>query len=250
MDFKLIFTLLFIVALQGCNSKNEKPAMEKMSNGSYVLAEGNLRVGIDPELGGRIFSVQIDGKELLLQSRPGLLNWGSTLWPAPQSRWNWPPPAAIQLGKYASKIQGDKLILESPTDTTFGFRAIKTFSFDKEKSGLTIEYTFINDADSAQHVGPWEISCVPAEGIVFFPLGAEPANSSGNLAIEQVGGIALLRYDPNIPAPPQKLYNNATEGWLAHVNEDQVLFVKSFAKFPQKIWPLVREMWRCMSIKN
>lgn len=224
--------ILLIASQLSCKSKKQQQMINKTEDGKYSLSRGNLTLIIDPNLGARVISAKFNNHEILLQERDDLVNWGSTLWPAPQSRWNWPPPAAMHIGLYASKIQGNRLVLESETDTTFGLRTIKTFSFDDLESALAIEYQIFNDSDSAQSVGLWEISCVPGSGIVFFPFGEIPGNTVNNLDLDIVDGIGILKYEPEKFEPWHKVFNNAAEGWLAHVNDDNILFIKSFEKVP------------------
>ena len=223
--------MISLIAIQlGCVSKKQQMMIDKTKGGAYVLSHGNIAITINPNLGARVTSAKLDNAEILLQERDDLVNWGATFWPAPQSRWNWPPPAAIHTGKYVSKIQGEKLIMESESDTTFGLRAIKTFAFGSEENSVSIAYQIFNDSDSAQKVGPWEISCVPAGGIVFFPLGTIPENTQSNMTMENVDGIGWFRFEADKLQPWQKIFNNASEGWLAHVTKGGVLFIKSFDK--------------------
>jgi hypothetical protein len=226
---KLLASLIFLVS---CTTMQQKESIEQLPNGNFSLKYDHISIEIDPDLGGRVISAKLDDQELLLQERKELLNWGSTFWLAPQKLWNWPPPAAIHLGSYTAKIHGDSLKLTSEIDEQFACRVSKTFLFNEDRNCLEIEYRIINEADTALEVGPWEITVVPAKGAkVFFARGEEPIGANSNLVFEDKEGIAWFDYDDAALMDAQKIYNNATQGWLAHINGD-MLFVKSFDIIP------------------
>ncbi len=226
------------ISLFACSSK-KSTSISQLANGQYSISHDSLSFLIDPNVGGRVLSAKFNEKELLLQPREELLNYGATLWPAPQSIWNWPPPYAIHYGPYASEIIDNKLILTSETDAKTGLGTSKTFGFNDSKGCLEITYTFLNATDSIISVGPWEIVCVPAIGSkVFFPMGSTPENADTTFTFEKQDGIGWFDYDPEKLDENQKLFNNASEGWLAHINADGLLFVKTFDKIPaEKLAP-------------
>ncbi|MDZ7608473.1 MAG: DUF4380 domain-containing protein [Cyclobacteriaceae bacterium] len=214
-------------------STERRPAVTQLENGLFSISHENVSFLINPAIGARVISAKVGQKELLLQERNELLNWGATFWPAPQRDWNWPPPQAFQYGEYVPEIKGNRLILTGATDPKLGLRVVKTFSFDEVKNCLEIEYQIINESDSVANVGPWEIVCVPAAGSkVFLSLGAEPENVNSSLAFENHAGIGWFDHDSADLLPNQKLFNNTPEGWLAHINRDGILFIKTFEVIP------------------
>jgi len=226
------FLFLFIAMINGtCISVNNAHIIQ-LQNGHYLLRSGNLAIEVDPGLGARIISAKLDDDELLLQKRDGLLNWGSTFWLGPQSLWNWPPPEAIQLGKYAAEIQEGKLLLTSDIEQQFGYRVVKKLSLNDGNS-LNIEYQIINETDSAQQIGPWEITVVPAEGaMVFFPTGAIPDATNSTIEFNEKDGVARFEYNEQELQEVQKIFRNPSEGWLAHINKSNTLLVKKFDVIP------------------
>jgi len=232
MIFRLsIFIALSVIFLM--NTSNKQTSITKLDNGIYSIESKNQSFLIDPNLGARVLSAKVNGKELLLQKRDFLVNWGATFWPAPQTNWNWPPPYAFQYGKYLPEIQEARLVLTGEVDPKIGLRAVKTFSFDEVKNCLEIEYHIINESDSLAHVGPWEIVCVPADGSkVFLQLGATPENVKSSLAFESHDGIGWFDYDSADLLPDQKLFTNTPEGWLAYINREGILFIKTFEVIP------------------
>jgi hypothetical protein len=216
-----------------CTSMKDQEILQQLSNGNFSINHGNVSYEIDPDLGARIISAKIDGNELLLQERKGLVNWGSTFWLAPQILWNWPPPEALHEGKYRAKIDGDHMRFVSEVDNKFGVRAKKDFFYNERKKCLEIQYTVINESDSAVQFGPWEVTVVPAIGAsVFFALGKSPEKTNSNLIFQNHEGIGWYSYDHEKASEWHKTFNNTAEGWLAHINADKTLFVKKFDVIP------------------
>lgn len=229
MKIRLFIFLIPVLGMVAYNTVYGQNMIKELPNGHHSLMHKNIAFEIDPDLGARIISAKIDENEVLLQERDGLQNWGSTFWPSPQSQWNWPPPREIHLGKYTADIHGAKLKLQSETDLDLGISVIKWYSFNEQQNCLEIEYQIKNDTDSSMQIGPWEIVCVPAENSnVFFPLGESPENVQSTLEFEDIDGIGWFEYNPDVLAGSQKIFNNAKEGWLAYINENNTLFVKSF----------------------
>jgi len=232
MIFRLsIFSALSVFFLM--NTSNKQTSIVKLDNGFYSIEYNDQSFMIDPNLGARVLSAKINGKELLLQKRDLLVNWGATFWPAPQSRWNWPPPNAFQRGKFVPEVKQNQLILTGEVDPKIGLRAVKIFSFDEAKNCLEIEYQIINESESDANVGPWEIVCVPADGSkVFLQLGTTPENVKSSLAFDNLHGIGWFDYDAADLLPDQKLFTNTPEGWLAYINPEGILFIKTFEVVP------------------
>lgn len=232
MRIKKLGLLVSLIFLVSCTTMKQKGGIDQLPNGHFSLKYDHVSIEIDPDLGGRVISAKLDDQELLLQEREDLVNWGSTFWLAPQELWNWPPPPAIHLGSYAATIHGDSLILTSEIDEQFTCQVSKFFHFNEDRNCLEIDYQIINKGDTILEIGPWEISVVPAKGAkVFFARGEEPSGANSNLVFEDKDAIAWFDYESAELMDAQKIYNNATQGWLAHINGD-MLFVKSFEIIP------------------
>jgi hypothetical protein len=228
------FGFLFLsLYLMSCTPEQKAITIEPSENGLFSMRYKDISLLIDPKLGGRVLSARFEGQEILLQKREKLLNWGSTFWPSPQSRWNWPPPYAIHFGAYQSEIKDDKLVLLSEIDPEMGLRVKKVFSFHENGKCIAINYEIENATDSIVSVGPWEVTCVPAVGSkVFFNLGASPENVVSTLEFHDLGGIGWFDFDKDEIAGNLKMFSNTPEGWLAHINQNRVLFVKVFDVIP------------------
>jgi hypothetical protein len=219
---------IFIFTALSCDQK-QKGMINKLDKGKYGLSHGMMSIIIDAEAGGRVTSAQSDGKEVLLQHRDGLLNWGSTFWPAPQSIWKWPPPKSIFSNPYKVEVSEDKLVLESGIDPKYRLSARKEFQINKQQNCLEITYYLKNESDESMSVGPWEISCAKGTGgKIFFMNGEVPKGTTNNFNFPVVDGVAWLDYDKAELEEKQKHFNNSNEGWLAYISDRNVLFVKSF----------------------
>ena len=100
---------------------------------------------------------------------------------------------------------------------------------------MEIHHKIINESDSVQRYGPWEVTVVPAEGArVFFSLGEEPENTKSNLWYDDQDEIGWFSDDHAKSEAWHKTFNNATEGWLAYIYSDRTLFIKSFTLIHSK----------------
>ena len=206
-----------------------------LQDGQYLIRSGNISFVVSPNLGARIISAKIDREEILLQERGDLLNWGSTFWLAPQSLWNWPPPEAIHLGKYKTEILGDTLILSSGIDPQFGLRVTKNLHYNDNDNCMEICYEVKNETDSAMQIGPWEVTVVPAEGAkVFYPSGVEPKDVNSNIQFDEVDAVEWFEYLPEKLDDWHKIFRIPKEGWMAHINDDRTLLVKTFETVSNK----------------
>ena len=97
--------LLFTNIYCGYNKLNEI----KCANGVCSVKKNSLELKIDSNIGGRITSFSLDGYEFIVQKEEKLEAFGSTIWPSPQSLWNWPPIKIIDREKY-SLIESDSVV--------------------------------------------------------------------------------------------------------------------------------------------
>lgn len=196
----------------------------------YSFRFADTVFAVDAAEGARIITFSLGGHNLLTAAKDANdVNWGSTLWPSPQSDWSWPPPAEIDSGAYTASLAGATLTLSSATASALGLSVTKTFTVDSLAGVVNIEYRISNRGTRSRSVAPWEVSRVAAGGLTFFPLG-EGAPSKGSpalLPLELSGGVAWLAYDASAVTEAQKALADGSEGWLAHVM-DHLLLVKAF----------------------
>jgi hypothetical protein len=204
----------------------------KQKDGKVFLSSKGVYFEVDPSAGGRISSFKLHGKEVLyVDTANKNNNWGSTFWPAPQSRWGWPPPDTLDSKPYSLEIKGSQFIVKSKKmkgNPSCGF--VKTFSFNSKDTSIVVNYGMVNNSQKANQMAPWQIARVPSGGISFFPSGKTEMKGDLLPLFENQGGVTWFDYDSTkIPSGVPKLFSDGSEGWLAHVNNDGLLLVFKFA---------------------
>jgi hypothetical protein len=221
-------------APDGLVDSNNTPAnlvVPEVSGTVYSFRFADTVFAVDAAKGARIITFSLGGRNLLTAAKNASdVNWGSTLWPSPQSDWSWPPPAEIDSGTYTPSLAGATLTLSSATANALGMSVTKKFTVDSLAGVVNIEYRISNRGTQSRSVAPWEVSRVAAGGLTFFPLG-EGVPSKGSPALLPLalsGGVAWLAYDASKVTEAQKALADGSEGWLAHAT-DHLLFVKAFS---------------------
>lgn len=191
------------------------------------LEEGPFRVAVDPNLGGHVIEYSINGRNALAENKPAI---GSTFWPAPQSEWDWPPPATLDNEPYSILRQGDELVLVSGVCKQTGLSVEKRFQLHRGR--LSATYTMRNEKDVAVQYAPWEISRVTG-GITFYQSATAPLeHSTGRM--ELVSNVFWHVYQPEKQLINEKIFGNGSAGWLANLNNG-LLLVKQFDPVPAEL---------------
>lgn len=196
----------------------------------YSFRFGDTVFAVDAATGARIVTFSMGGRNLLTAAKDASdINWGSTLWPSPQSDWSWPPPTEIDSGVYSASLAGATLTLTGATASSLGLSVTKSFTVDSVAGVISIEYRIINRGTHNRSVAPWEITRVAAGGLTFFPVGegAPRKDSKPLLPLEISRETAWLAYDPSVITGEAKAYADGSEGWIAHATHG-LLFVKAF----------------------
>jgi hypothetical protein len=192
-----------------------------------VLTVGDVSLEVDPQQGARVTRFAFAGQNLLTGPEVDSGNWGSTFWPSPQTRWNWPPVPELDSQPYTAMLAPDAVLLSSQAGMRAKVSVQKRFSASPSDGAIEIEYTLRNDDQTAVGWAPWEITRVAPNGLSFFPSGQFSVTSE--LPVMNAASCTWYRHDPNaVPMSGQKFSADGSEGWLAHVAGD-VLFVKRFA---------------------
>lgn len=229
---KSLLISLLIATCFGLQAQDVTPAKD---GDKYSLSTGDMFFEVDANVGGQVSSYKIGGDELLYYG--GGDNQGSTFWPSPQSVWGWPPSTELDNDPYAAEISGNSVIMQGDTDPDSKLKFKKTFTANSSTKKVKIVYEIINTRSSdAYSVAGWEVTRVPtAGGLSFFPIGSGDVWGNGNQDFssytEQENGIVW--YEANASHPSgKKFFCDGSEGWIAHVNKDGYLFVKTFDDVP------------------
>lgn len=203
------------------------------SGGKYVLEFGGNLLEVTASAGGRVTAWSSGGTNFLTGSNVNATNYGSTFWTAPQSAWNWPPPAGLDDAAYTGSVNCTTITMVSGT-VTFGstsYVVTKRYSPDFVRQAIDIQYSVKNVGSGTINVAPWEISRVAPNGLTFYPAGeiysTTTIAASGYTANQN--GVTWMNWATAIGAggAGKKLFGDGTGGWMAHAGNGFV-FVKSF----------------------
>lgn len=199
-----------------------------------VLEFGDLFFEVDPEVGGRVTSARVAGRELLVGPTVHPQNYGSTFWTSPQNGpfgWGWPPVTAIDSVPFALRELSLGFEVEGPAVSAPELPAIdglsvrKRFVANPERRSLEITYSIANRSQRAKRVAPWEITRVGPFGLSFYASDEAP---TGELPLPTTREAGCVWFQHSGQAPPHgKLFGDGS-GWLAHLTPERVLLVRAF----------------------
>jgi hypothetical protein len=229
---KYTLTLLTIITSITLSAQFVTPTQ----NGDiYSLEVGNVIFEVDASFGARISSFKINGDDILWPAQNGSdFLWGSTLWPSPQS-WPWPPPfTALNIEAYNGEIADNKIILTSEKDDFNDLVFEKTFYAETADSSITIEYKMINEGSSTFGAAAWEVTRVPSAGLTYFPRGEGSITGAFAGQFTTIDGVAWYEQSNSDPSG-QKMFSDGSDGWFAHITENDYLFLKTFEDVPHDL---------------
>jgi hypothetical protein len=156
------------------------------------LERGDLRLGLVPELGGRLLSVRHGGVELLWRN-PALLgddlrgdhapnsgqlgDWvnygGDKTWPAPQGwdrpdQWPGPPDPVLDSGLYEALVDGDTVTMTSAPDPRTGLRLTRGVTILDD--GYRLDLRAENVSERPVRWALWNVTQFPGGGEVTAGL--------------------------------------------------------------------------------
>lgn len=106
---------------------------------------------------------------------------GDKTWPAPQSRWNWPPPDIFDAAALTAKVNADHSVtLTSPVSPRFGIRTVRHITLDPTEPVMRIETTYEKVSGEALPVAVWVITQFRDPVGVFVPIPAKSQFPDGH----------------------------------------------------------------------
>lgn len=223
------------------------------------LKAGNARAVLCPEVGGRVIEFSLDGKNALrLDEQEGSPQAGKQ--PAVSAgRFDFGPEMTtrphpkIWSGEWTAEITGDRSAkLTSQRDENCGVQLVREFELKPvasplQAAHLSCRQTIINVSDQPQEYCHWGRSFALGGGICFIPLQGKSRFPSKYALYEDRGIINVQAKDDKIrerdgfleilgaPRKP-KLGFDSYAGWLAYVAPGDLLFVKRFATYPERVY--------------
>ena len=218
------------------------------------LTNGRVRVVLCPEAGGRVLEYSLEGNNALYlsdeekawkpgdppQSSAGRFDIGPEL--------VIPPRDVLWDGHWTGEIVGArKARLTSPDDPSTGVRLVRDFVLDGKSSKLLCTQTIVNVSKKTVEWCHWSRTFAVGRGICFIPL-SSPSRFPNRYVMYEEGSLINMRpEDPSIrvrdgfleilaaPRKP-KLGFDSYEGVIAYCAPNDLLFVKKFATFPDRVY--------------
>ncbi len=227
------------------------------------LERGDLRLGLVPELGGRLLSVRHRGAELLWRN-PALLDddlrgeyapnagrmgdWvnygGDKTWPAPQGwagpdQWPGPPDPVLDSGPYALVLDGDTATMTSAPDPRTGLRFTRATTILDD--GYRLDLRAENVSGRPVRWALWNVTQLPGGGAVTAGLRTPEV-------VALVAGTGLPEYTVDgdrLVVPAQdvvgKLGVPGSAGWVTYGALTLSFAVDPAGEYPDRGSPL--EIW-------
>lgn len=229
--------ILAISALAAAASAPAAPVPPLLTGSTYVFTfpDNGPRMVVDQAPGGRIVSLKLGTPEFLYLSQANNnLLWGSIFWTAPQSDWNWPPPAAHNLNAYTGGPMGNVLVLASGQDNASRTSLVKNFSGESADTSITLTYYIKNGGTAARSVAPWVSTRVLPGGLTIWGKGPGPMRGNNATLVKEQGGWVWFDHaaGSGMTGNIAKVFADGT-GWLAHVNAGGQLLLMVFPDIAQ-----------------
>jgi len=223
------------------------------------LSRGDLRLGLAPELGGRLLSVRHRDVELLWRN-PALLDddlrpfetprpnsgrmgdWvnygGDKTWPAPQGwdgpdQWPGPPDPVLDSGPYSAVLSPDSVTMTSAPDPRTGLRFTRAVTVLDD--GYRLDLRAENVSDRPVRWALWNVTQLPGDGSVTAGLAGrrEPV-------VPLIGDVPEYTVDGELTVPSQEVVGKLgvpdSAGWVSWRRGD-VSLTLSFDVDPEAEYP-------------
>jgi hypothetical protein len=225
------FLLILPALLAVISLWSQSPRQE---DSEFILETGGQEFRVDSAFGAKVSSLTIDNWEFMVT--PDLVSsdylWGATLWPSPQSEWNWNNSDKLvwDHSPYAAHIHGDTISFEGrevSVDNGDSFYFRKSFWANPADTTFSLHYEMVNTRNKPIKKALWELTRVPVGGLTFWPTG--PGGTWGQLApATEVIDAHTWYLRESEDGTNLKFFSDGLEGWFAHVDDYGRLFVKTF----------------------
>lgn len=223
-------------------------------DGAIEITNDAVKVVLCPEVGGRVLEYSLQGKNSLFlsddekawkpgdppKSSAGRFDIGPELMI--------PPRTPLWSGKWTGEIIGARRArLTSPDDAATGTRLVRDFVLDPTSSKLICTQTIHNVSKKTTEWCHWSRTFAVGGGICLIPL-STPSRFPNKYVMYEEGALINMRPDdPNIrirdefieilraPRKP-KLGFDSHAGLMAYVAPNDLLFVKRFRTFPDRVY--------------
>ena len=238
---------------------------------TLVLRNGFLQLAAVPSIGGRIMEFSLDGEESMWVNASQLGNepspspaiWpnhgGYKNWPAPQARWNWPPPPVLDYGRYEDDVvweSADSVVISLTSDVEQyrapGLRFARTITVYAGSSRARIAQTIENVSAEDANWSVWDITQnlvqhAPARDFdnfrVYFPINPDSRYGATGVRTDRAsdawaGAVSDSVYEVRFRPDNAKLFADSRGGWICYADlRDGYAYVKTFPVFHDGTYP-------------
>ncbi len=256
----LFVAILAIISELASNSLAEEPTARVVASHGYTqtveLKLGKTRVVLCPQAGGRVLEFSVDGMDAMYFEEAEK-NWQPGK-PGPSSagRFDYGPELTVTphpkawSGEWTAEItKASSVKLTSPREDA-GIQIVREFSLIPHDMfvGLSCRQTMTNVSKETREVCHWGRSFSPGGGICVIPLGDRPSRFPSKYAMYEDNAIINVKATDDrirerdgfleILAPPRKpkLGFDTYAGWLAYVMPNNMVFVKRFPTYPDRVY--------------
>ncbi len=223
------------------------------------LDSGPARVVVGPQCGGRVLGYAREGVEAIALDpaqagwtwRPGAPEidpWGGRFDVGPEK--TIAPHPTLWLGPWSAEAgAGGAVRLASPVDSATGLRVVRELRLAPGSSHLRCTQTVTNAGTAPQAFCHWGRTLTPGGGIVVLPATAGSRFPRGYVQYDSSrdGLVDFQPRDPHVrvrdglfeifgPLRHPKLGFDGTGGWLAYLLPSDVLFVKRWPVYPERVY--------------
>jgi hypothetical protein len=167
----------------------------------FVMTKGDISLGLVPDLGGRIMSLQFRGQELLYGSVDGAREFsflpeghipdlaslkrafgfqifgGDKTWVAPESMWlEKIPPLDLDAGRYTFEQKENAVVMTSPVCRETGLQVVRQVGF-LEGEDIALVETLRNKTDHPVTRSIWNVTQIARPFDVFIPAAPDAMRS-------------------------------------------------------------------------
>ncbi len=267
-----LWALAILTVLAGCTAqpvgtmrRSGATAVERIDfhgwRDCYRLSNGEAEVVFVPQV-ARIMRYAPAGGENVLWVNPqttpdavgngepphvgGWVNYGGyKLWPAPQQRWGWPPPSALDSGQCTLEVEEGALHVRGQVDEHIGIRFDRVIRLAPQGTRVDLQQKMVNVSAEPVTWAVWDVTQIPSACVVFVPLapGSDYYTQEGLRLSNQwrrVDSVLLLRPE----GEPEKVFVKGGPGWLGAKVSGRI-FIKMFRlshisapapEAPREVW--------------
>lgn len=253
-DIRDVFQEAAITAIQGAESDSAKVVRYLNYDKAIELTNKDTKVVLCPQAGGRVLEYSLDGRNsLYLDEQEAEWEPGKP-GPASAGRFDIGPELVIPrrsvlwAGEWTGEITGPRSArLTSQHDDATGVQLVRDFELDARTSRLMCKQTIMNVSNETKEWCHWSRTFALGEGICVIPLVGNSRFPNKYVMYEDGALINARPVDPNIrlrdgfleilaaPRRP-KLGFDSYAGWMAYAMKNDLLFVKKFKTFPDRVY--------------